>query len=85
VHVLAGSEMHLVPGISCGDRERDQRIGVSDRGKAGKQHTHADESTPDNPALGDAFAHGDGNARPRVGDRHPPWTLNASVAVSVQE
>jgi len=25
MHVLAGGEVHLVPGSSCGDRQRDQR------------------------------------------------------------
>jgi hypothetical protein len=55
-----GGEMHLMFGITGGDHERNQRVGVTDRGKAGKQHTHADEPTPGNPAIGDAFAHSDG-------------------------
>ncbi|MGH3624455.1 MAG: hypothetical protein ACRDQ5_22160 [Sciscionella sp.] len=66
MHLLAGGDMHLVSGISYGDRERDQRVGVTDRRKAGKQHAHADEPTPDNQAHSDAFARSDGTPGSRA-------------------
>ncbi|WP_410583134.1 hypothetical protein [Amycolatopsis sp. lyj-108] len=41
--VLARGEMHFVPGVPGGDGERDQRVGVADRRKAGEEYSHADQ------------------------------------------
>jgi hypothetical protein len=45
VHGLAGGEVHLVPGLARGDRERDQRVGVPHRGITREQHAHGGEPT----------------------------------------
>jgi hypothetical protein len=50
VHLLARREMNLMPGSSRGDRQWDKRVRVTDRRKAGKQHAHAEQPTPGNPA-----------------------------------
>ena len=44
VDVLTGGEVHLVPGVPGGDRERDQRVGVADRGEAGEEDAHPNRS-----------------------------------------
>jgi hypothetical protein len=58
VHVLACGEVHLVPGVSCGDRQRDQRVGVTDRRQAGKQDAHAKESTAGEPRASPEMTEG---------------------------